>query len=60
MHSLKQTAIGQICSGKITANCIAILRQEKQLDSAKQITDLRWPDSNAAGAAVLLKIPVID
>ena len=44
---------------KITANRIAILQQNKQIDSIIKITDLILPDGNAAGTEVLLKIPVL-
>ncbi len=41
----------------ITADCIAMLQQKKQLDTPIKITDLVFPDGSADGTEVFLKIP---
>lgn len=42
----------------ITAGRIALLHQQKQLESSVQITDLVFPDGSPGGTEVVIKIPV--
>ncbi|MEJ7680859.1 MAG: sensor histidine kinase [Segetibacter sp.] len=44
---------------RITADRIAILQQEKQLDTTIKIRDIVLPDGCAGGTEVLLKIPLM-
>jgi len=43
---------------RITADRIALLQQQKQIQTSIVITDLVLPDGSAGGTEVLLKLPV--
>lgn len=45
---------------RITADRIAILQQEKELDTYITINDLVLADGSAGGTEVIIKIPVVE
>jgi LytS/YehU family sensor histidine kinase len=54
----KSVSLHKSMGMQITAERIAMLQQQKQLESTIQINDLLLPDGSAAGTEVLIKIPV--
>ena len=55
----KSTAMHRSMGLRITAARIAMLQEQKQINSSVQITDLVLPDGNGGGTEVLLKVPLI-
>jgi ligand-binding sensor domain-containing protein len=55
----KSASIHKSIGLRITEERIAILQQQKHMQSCVQITDLVLPDGTAGGTEVLLKIPLI-
>jgi len=56
----KSAATHKSVGMRITADRVAILHPNKQLDTYIEVMDLVLPDGSACGTQVVLKIPVME